>query len=635
MATGFDIIVVGGGHAGIEAALAPARMGFRTCLLAMSLDRLGWMSCNPSIGGLAKSHLVKEVDALGGQMGRLADASGIQFRVLNRGKGPAVWSTRAQCDRSLYAQEAKKVLERQSGLEIRQEMAAEILLNGQGRVSGVRAESGVEYYSQIVIIATGTFFNGLIHIGGKTTPAGRAGEFPSIALCNALRGIGLEMERLKTGTPARVNSYSVDFSKFVPQPGDAEPRPFSFRTEVYKIIDKKLKLRERVWPSLPQVPCHLGWTNPKTHQVIRENLDRSPLYSGRIKGTGPRYCPSIEDKVVRFAERERHQVFIEPEGLNTSELYLSGLSSSLPEEVQEEFIHTIVGLEQASVTRPGYAIEYDFVFPTQLGPDLQTKRVEGLFLAGQINGTSGYEEAAAQGLMAGVNAGLKLRGLAPLVLGRDQAYIGVLIDDLVTKGTQEPYRMFTSRAEYRLLLREDNARERMAEEGHRLGLITEKEWGDFLERVYRVGREMERLAGERAAPAEANLVLEAMGAAPVSESVTMAELLKRPEVSYQSLLPIDQERPDYPAEIAERVEIEVKYQGYIKRQLEEAARMRQLEDMLLPQDIAYAAVYGLSSEAGQKLAQIRPRTLGQAGRISGVNPADISVLLVHMKKVGG
>jgi len=627
----YDAIVVGGGHAGVEAALASARMGFRVLFCTMSLDRIGWMSCNPSIGGLAKSQMVKEIDALGGGMGRLADASGIQYRVLNKGKGPAVWSTRAQCDRLLYAAAAQRSVEATEGLEIRQETVLGIAVEGE-RVAGIISGDGSLCRSRAVIVAAGTFLNGLVHIGQRSFPAGRAGEFPSVELSESLRRLGFKMGRLKTGTPARVAGSSVDFSRLQVQPGDDDPRPFSFRTPVYRLLDGKKGLRERVWPSLSQVPCHLAWTNESTHRIIRDNLDNSPLYSGRIKGTGPRYCPSIEDKVVRFADKERHQVFLEPEGLGTSEIYLNGVSSSLAEEVQAEFIRSIEGLECARITRPGYAIEYDYVDPTQLYPTMESKAIGGLYLAGQINGTSGYEEAAAQGLLAGINAGLMLKGDEPLVLGRDQAYMGVLADDLATKGTGEPYRMFTSRAEYRLLLREDNARERLADIGHRLGLVSDREWGDFLDCRSLISSEIERLGRERVSPSEANGVLETLGSPAIQETSVLADLLKRPEIGYDSLLPLDQERPDLPAGLRERVEIEVKYRGYIDRQRAEAAKMRDLEDRLLPMNLDYSSVRGLTAEARQKLAAVRPMNLGQAGRISGVSPADIGILLVHLKK---
>lgn len=631
MANTFDIVVVGGGHAGIEASLAAARMGLSTCLMTMSLDRIGWMSCNPSIGGLAKSHLVKEIDALGGEMGRLADLSGIQFRVLNKGKGPAVWSTRAQCDRQLYALYAKKSLESQPNLSLIQGMVAEVALEG-GRAAGVVLEDGALISSKAVIVCPGTFLNGLIHIGLKNHPAGRVGEFPSIKLPESLSRLGFAIGRLKTGTPARVNGLSVDFSKLCPQPGDPEPRPFSFRTQVHRLVDEKLKLKERIWPKLPQVSCHLAWTNARTHQIIRNNLSKSPLYSGRIQGVGPRYCPSIEDKVVRFSDRDRHQVFLEPEGLETSEIYLNGISSSLPEEVQAEFIHSIEGLEKARITRYGYAIEYDFVKPIQLFPSLESKDIECLYLAGQINGTSGYEEAAAQGLAAGINAALKIKGSEPLVFRRDQAYMGVLIDDLVTKGTEEPYRMFTSRAEYRLLLREDNARERLGDIGRQLGLISEREHQELLEARFLIERELQRLSLEKASPQEANDILMDLGSSPISDVVSLDELLRRPEISYQGLLPLDQERPDLDPSLVERVEIEIKYRGYIKRQQEEARRLRHLEDARLPHDIDYSKVYGLTSEARQKLSAARPQSLGQAARISGVSPADISMIMVYLRR---
>jgi len=629
----FDIIVVGGGHAGIEAALASARMGLKTCLLSMSLDRLGWMSCNPSIGGLAKSHLVKEIDALGGEMGRLADLAGIQFRTLNRSKGPAVWSTRAQCDRQLYAQQAKKAIEDQAGLSLIQATVADILLE-DGRAGGVISEDGTKLSARAVILCPGTFLNGLIHIGLKSFSAGRAGEFPSLTLAESLYRLGLDMGRLKTGTPARINGRNVAFDKLTPEPGEQAPNPFSFRTQVFRILNEKTRLKERIWPSLPQRPCHLAWTNEKTHEIIRNNLDRSPLYCGRIKGTGPRYCPSIEDKVMRFPERNRHQVFLEPEGLETSEIYLNGLSSSLPESVQAEFIHSIEGLAQAEITRYGYAIEYDFVKPVQLLPTLEVKTIPGLYLAGQINGTSGYEEAAAQGLLAGINASLKLKERKPLILRRDQAYIGVLIDDLVTKGTEEPYRMFTSRAEYRLLLRQDNARERLGDIGHEIGLIPDSAYERLLEERFLIEREIGRLGEEKVRPGEANQVLEKLGSSLLSDVTSLADLLRRPEISYQSLLPLDQERPELEEPLVERVEIEVKYQGYIQRQREQAEKLRQLEDTRLPSDLDFWAVPGLTTEAKQKLSAIRPYNLAQAGRISGISPADIAMLLVHLRKIG-
>jgi tRNA uridine 5-carboxymethylaminomethyl modification enzyme len=631
----FDIIIIGAGHAGIEAAACCSSMGLDTALFTITLDRIGWMSCNPSIGGLAKSHLVKEIDALGGAMGLLADRSGIQFRMLNRSKGPAVWSLRAQCDRLLYATESKQFLETLPGLELKQALVEDLILENFSdtkRVVGIRTESGQEYFSQAVIMATGTFLNGLIHIGDRSFPAGRAGELSSSGLSLMLKKAGLDLGRLKTGTPARVNSQSVDFSEMSEQPGDPEPSPFSFRTKTYETVNQITKHKRRVWPAIPQIPCHLTYTNKKTHQIILDNLSRSALYSGRIKGIGPRYCPSIEDKVVRFSERESHQVFIEPEGLNTNELYLNGISSSLPEEIQEEMIHSIKGLEKARVTRPGYAIEYDFVFPTQLYPTLETKGISGLYLAGQINGTSGYEEAAAQGLMAGINASLKIKEERPFILRRDQAYIGVLIDDLVTKGTEEPYRMFTSRAEFRLLLRQDNADRRLMEYGHNFELVSDEFWEKHLERELQITSEIKRLGQEKAEPSTANDILELLGTAPINQSVPLSELLKRPEINYENLLPLDQERPNYDASVFEKVELELKYGGYAKRQFEEALKFKDLENTELSQDLDYASVYGLSNEARQKFIMIRPVNLGQASRISGITPADISMLMIHLKK---
>jgi tRNA uridine 5-carboxymethylaminomethyl modification enzyme len=607
-----------------------------TALFAISLDRIGWMSCNPSIGGLAKSQLVKEIDAMGGQMGLLADAAGIQFRTLNRSKGPAVWSLRAQCDRAAYAQAAKSALERQASLDIRQDLLDRLLVGGGGagrsRVTGVVAGGGPEYRAKAVIVATGTFLNGLIHIGEKNFSAGRAGEPAARSLSNSLQENKLEIGRLKTGTPARVNASSVDFTKMSLQAGDENYRPFSSRTRIYEIINSRTGQKRKTWPPLAQVPCYLTYTNQATHRIIKDNLSRSPLYSGRIKGVGPRYCPSIEDKVVRFSDRDAHQVFLEPEGQNTEEMYLNGISSSLPEEVQEDFIHSIAGLENARIMRPGYAIEYDFVFPTQLYPTLETKPVAGLYLAGQINGTSGYEEAAAQGLMAGINAALKIKGREPLLLRRDQAYIGVLIDDLVTKGTEEPYRMFTSRAEHRLLLRQDNAEERLIGTGRELGLVNDEAWEGYQTRQRKVRTELERLSKETLQPGEANDLLDSLHSAPVPEPCRMSELLKRPEISYDSLLPLDQHRPELDPEIVEKVEISIKYQGYIRRQKEEAERMRSLDAKTIPTETDYQTVYGLSAEARQKLSRIRPMNIGQASRISGVSPSDISVLLVHLKK---
>ena len=629
-----EIIIIGGGHAGIEAALAAARMGRTVLLLSSNLDRIGWMSCNPSIGGLGKSQLVREVDALGGQMGLLADATGIQFRMLNTGKGPAVQAIRSQNDRSLYARAARTALDSCPRLCLRQDMAARLIL-GDGRVAGVVTESGREYRSAAVVIATGTFLNGLIHIGGNSRPSGRAGDESCFGLSKSLSDIGLKIGRLKTGTPARVAARSVDYARTDEQPGDADPRPFSYRTTVSEIIDGRVNLRRRVWPALPQVSCRLTWTNRATHDIIRGNLDRSPLYGGKISGIGPRYCPSIEDKVVRFPERCAHQVFLEPEGLDSGELYLNGLSSSLPEDVQEDLIRSIAGLERAEITRPGYAVEYDFVFPDQLHPWLEAKDIPGLYLAGQVNGSSGYEEAAAQGLMAGINAALACRGEAPLVLRRDEAYIGVLIDDLVTKGVREPYRMFTSRAEYRLLLRQDNADQRLMEHGRGLGLLDDAAWEAFERRRRRIAREVARLRTETVRPDDANGVLASIPTPPLAGAASLADLLRRPEVGYRDLLPLDQARPELEPEEADRVAIEIKYDGYVLRQRDQAERLRRFEALRLAPSLDYGAVRGIATEARQMLSAARPATLGQAARISGVSPADIALLLTHLKASGG
>jgi tRNA uridine 5-carboxymethylaminomethyl modification enzyme len=611
----YQVVVVGAGHAGCEAALAAARMGCRTLLLNLSLDAVAQMSCNPAIGGLAKGHLVKEIDALGGEMARNIDATGIQFRMLNTKKGPAVRASRAQADRRSYAERMKRVVEGQPLLDIKQGAVARLLLQGN-RVAGVETREGIVFRGQTVVLTTGTFMRGLIHVGLHHYPGGRAGEPPSEGLSDHLRALGFRVGRLKTGTPARLDARSIDFNRLEPQYGDTPPRPFSFLTD--EIAGR-------------QVPCHITWTNGRTHELIRGGLDRSPLYSGIIEGVGPRYCPSIEDKVVRFPEKEKHQIFLEPEGLESMEIYPNGVSTSLPPDVQLAFLRTIEGLEQVEIMRPGYAIEYDYVDPIQLTPALETKEVAGLFHAGQINGTSGYEEAAAQGLLAGINAALRVRGDGPLVLRRDQAYIGVLIDDLVNLGTIEPYRMFTSRAEYRLLLREDNADQRLTETGYRLGLATEARWLQYERKLEQLGKGRERLLKVRLAPSDRQ-ALSQLGLGELKNGASLEELLRRPEITIDALLFLDPELAGLPVEVLDQLEISAKYAGYIERQLEQVERFRRTEEVAIPAAFDYDAVSGFSIEVRDKLKRVRPLTLGQAARIPGVTPAAIGILAVHLRR---
>ncbi|MFA6056045.1 MAG: tRNA uridine-5-carboxymethylaminomethyl(34) synthesis enzyme MnmG [Thermodesulfovibrionales bacterium] len=600
----YDIVVIGAGHAGCEAALAAARMGFSTCLFTINLDTIGQMSCNPAVGGLAKGHLVREIDALGGEMAKVTDKAGIQFRMLNMSKGPAVWSLRAQADRVLYRLEMRKSIETRKNLDIKQALVDKIIAE-DGKVQGVLTTLGIFYGARAAVVTTGTFLKGLIHIGLENFPAGRAGEVPSIGLSDSLQQLGLKMGRLKTGTPPRLDAKTIDFSKTEAQYGDDPPLPFSHSTE--RITN-------------PQLPCYITYTNKNTHEIILGNLDRSPLYSGKIKGIGARYCPSIEDKVVRFAERDRHQVFLEPEGLETKEYYANGIPTSLPYDVQVRFVRTIPGLEEAEIMRPGYAIEYDFVFPTQIKHNLETKIIEGLFLAGQINGTSGYEEAAAQGLMAGINAALKLQGKEPLILGRHEAYTGVLIDDLVTKGTNEPYRMFTSRAEYRLLLRHDNADLRLMDKGNEIGLLDEEVYRRFLEKRRSIGEELKRLKKTRIKFEE-------------DKSEALEQLLRRPEITYQF---IDDNSPSdltLTPDVKKQVEIQIKYEGYISQQMHLAERLKKIEGKKIPEDFDYKTVNGLSREVLCKLEEVRPANLGQASRIPGITPAAISLLMVAIERL--
>ncbi len=594
----YDVIVIGAGHAGCEAALVSARMGAKTLMLTMNLDSVAQMSCNPAIGGIAKGHIVREIDALGGEMAKLTDRTGIQFRMLNKSKGPAVWAPRAQCDKKIYSMTMKQIIEGQENLDLKQGEVKEILVNGN-TVEGVVTTIETIYYAKSVIVTTGTFLNGLIHIGDVTFGGGRAGDKASHGLSGCLESLGFEIKRLKTGTPPRLNAKSIDFSSLEAQYGDKNPVPFSYQT-------KKI--------TQDQLPCYVTYTNDETHKIIKENIHRSPLYSGKIQSRGPRYCPSIEDKVYRFADKERHQLFLEPEGRYTHETYVNGLSTSFPQDVQIKLVRSIQGLKNAELMRFGYAIEYDFCNPTQVTPTLETKKIENLYLAGQINGTSGYEEAACQGLMAGINAVLKLRAKKAFILERSDAYIGVLIDDLVTNGTEEPYRMFTSRAEHRLILRQDNADKRLLEYGYELGLISKEQFNKFLEKQQKIEHWMEKIKKTR------------------HLQVSMDQYLRRTEVNLKDVLGIMNDKIG-DDEVENQVEIEIKYSGYVQREIGIVNRLKKYEEKKIPSDLVFKGLKGLSREAQEKLDKIKPVSLGQAARISGITPCDISFLAVHIEKL--